>query len=69
MLAIANGYECLACGEVERDDIGRAGALCGSCEDTNTVPRVITDCDLGDACEDQAHDYGASWHVDEAPSR
>lgn len=63
---VANGYECLDCGDVERDGIGRADVMCGSCERTNTIQRLITDCDLGQACNDDRHDYGAGWHVEEA---
>jgi DNA-directed RNA polymerase subunit RPC12/RpoP len=63
-MTAANGYECLACGEVERDDKGRPDVECGRCGDTNTVARRITDCDLED-CADDTHDYGASWHVED----
>lgn len=64
-MADANGYECLACGEVERDGEGQPDVECGRCGETNTLARLITDCDLGDACDHEAHDYGADWHVEE----
>lgn len=59
--AQANGYECLSCGETERTD--SATEDCGECGSSNTVPAVITDCDLGLECVDDFHFHGADWHV------
>lgn len=60
-----NGYECMECGEVERDGIGESDVECGRCESYNTVARRLTDCD-DKGCDEMTHDWGASWHVDES---